>query len=218
MESNHYNRTLALAAVFQNAYLVRQIAWHGHCDQDLLDIMVSSLLTLDADSIEDVYGNLSNLRKGLEICAHVLLPSGSSDPEHVEVARYSIVLLFLQRKLMKRPDMLDTVKVGIEAAIAQTEYFDKLHENVIARLAETYQTTISQMPPRIMIQGEQEYLSNRENADRIRTLLLSGIRAALLWQQSGGSQWRMLFSRAAMQREASKIVAHLVDKYPDQLN
>ncbi len=209
VESNHYNRTLALAAVFQSAYLVREVAWNGQCDQQLLDIMISSLLTFEAQSIEHVYDGVQHLRKGLEVCAAILLESGSSDPEHVEIARYVVVLLFLQRKLMKRPDMLDTVRVGIEAAQAQTEYFDKLHENVIARLAETYQSTISQIGPRIMVQGDQVHLGQREKADKIRALLLAGIRAAVLWQQAGGSQWRMLFSRKAMQHEAQQILARL---------
>ncbi|RLA21365.1 MAG: lysogenization regulator HflD, partial [Gammaproteobacteria bacterium] len=33
------------------------------------------------------------------------------------------------------------------------------------------------------------------NKNKIRALLLSGIRAALLWRQCGGSRWKIIFQR-----------------------
>jgi high frequency lysogenization protein len=46
-----------------------------------------------------------------------------------------------------------------------------------------------------MVAGEQNYLQKTETAARVRTLLLAGIRAAVLWRQLGGSKWKLLFAR-----------------------
>ena len=54
---------------------------------------------------------------------------------------------------------------------------------------------ISDLKPRIMVAGEQNYLLNTDTAARVRTLLLAGIRAAVLWRQLGGSKWKLLLSR-----------------------
>jgi high frequency lysogenization protein len=46
-----------------------------------------------------------------------------------------------------------------------------------------------------MVRGEPNYLQNPDNQNRIRALLLAGIRAAWLWRQMGGNRWRILFGR-----------------------
>ena len=57
-----------------------------------------------------------------------------------------------------------------------------------------------------MVNGEHTYLSNDEIAAQIRALLLAGIRAAILWRQSGGSRWRLLFGRGALMHATEKII------------
>ena len=78
-----------------------------------------------------------------------------------------------------------------------------------ARLAELYANTISTLGPRIMIRGDQNHLTNTENAAKMRTLLLAGIRAALLWNQAGGTRWKLLFERGKMQREADSLLKRI---------
>jgi len=46
-----------------------------------------------------------------------------------------------------------------------------------------------------MIRGEQSHLLNENTAARIRTLLLAGIRSAVLWQQLGGGKWKLFLKR-----------------------
>ena len=58
-----------------------------------------------------------------------------------------------------------------------------------------------------MVNGSQVHLNNPENANRIRALLLAGIRAAILWRQSGGSRWKLLVQRNALLREARSLLA-----------
>ena len=67
--------------------------------------------------------------------------------------------------------------------------------NIYASLGGLYSDTISTLNPRIMVSGEPTVLNNSDNANRIRTLLLSSIRSAVLWQQLGGNRWQLLFKR-----------------------
>lgn len=207
MESTQRNRVIALAALFQTASLVKDVAWHGRCDPEDFRTLVGSLFSFEAADIDAVYGNVHRLRRGMQAMTDHLEAGGRAGD--MELTRYVIGLLFLERKLMKQPEMVRAVREGIQAAERQREYFgDMTHQSVISTLAQTYQDTVSVLGPRIMVQGEQAHLSNDDNAARIRTLLLAGIRAAVLWRQAGGSRWRLLLSRSGLLREARAILAH----------
>lgn len=209
MEANTRNRTIALAALFQAVDGVNQIAGSGNVDQDLLRSAVNSLLAEESDSIEDLYGGLSELRTGLRSLMHQL-GTGSLDqdgrPKNVEATRYTINLLYLEKKLTASPDSFRQLLAGIAEAQKQLEFFEPTHSNIISRLAEVYTSTISKIGPRIIIKGDQTHLGNPDNAAKIRVLLLAGIRAALLWRQAGGNRWKLLLARGAMQKEARRLL------------
>ncbi|SEP71635.1 high frequency lysogenization protein [Ectothiorhodospira magna] len=186
--------------MFQSAALVKDVAWRGQCDAEQLDTMVRSLFAFEAGTLEDVYGGIIHLRRGLKILLEqIQSPNGQVDGE---ISRYVISMLYLERKLMKQPGMVQTLRDGIEVAAHQSESFGILHDQVVSRLGQTYQNTISELGPRIIVQGEQNHLGNPHNAARIRALLLAGIRAAVLWRQAGGSRWKLVFGRNAMLAEA----------------
>lgn len=212
MEANNRNRTLALAAIFQNIEGVIQIARKGTVDPDLLESALKSLLVENSDSIEDLYGGLGSMRTGLrsllyQINGSPLTPDGKS--KDLDATRYSVNLLYLERKLSQDDAMFRQVIKGIDDTQAQLELFELTHPNVCARLADLYTKTISKLGPRIIIKGEQSYLSTPENAAKIRVLLLAGIRAALLWRQAGGNRWKLLLSRGKLQKEAHNLLRGL---------
>ena len=99
--------------------------------------------------------------------------------------------------------------MGDHFGISCYNLFDKEHENITAALADLYTRTISDIGPKIMIQGEQTHLANPKNAAKIRTLLLAGIRAALLWRQAGGNRWKLLLERRKLQRQADAFLLQL---------
>lgn len=200
MEASHRNRALALAALFQSAALVKDVAWRGQCDADQLQTMIGSLFAFEANSIDDVYGGIVHLRRGLRTMVEQV--QANSPQVDGEISRYVINMLYLERKLIKQPGMIKTLRDGIEVAAHQSESFGILHENIMSRLGQTYQNTISELGPRIIVQGEQNHLGNPHNAARIRALLLAGIRGAVLWRQAGGSRWKLIFGRNAMLAEA----------------
>ena len=208
MPSSLEDRTLALAGVFQSALLVRQVAQHGWDINSATKATLHSIFKLDSADLADVYGGLHGLASGLKTLRNHL----SSDTRHlrdVELTRHVIAMLFLERKLSRKSALLRQLREGIEAAKGQAEYFSETHPNVIARLADIYQNTVSTLTPRIMVSGNANVLSNPDNASLIRALLLGGVRSAVLWRQSGGNRWHLLLRRKAITETAARLVDSL---------
>jgi len=198
------DKTLALAGIFQCAALVHQLATTGTADQHDLSTCIRSTLDLSPLTTQSVYGQLENLRTGLHTLIQYLGEQpGQRDPN---IARYVISLLHLQRKLRKRKGMLNTITEGIARAKKQSEIFGLTHDNVIANLAGIYADTVSNIPPKIMVSGDSSVLSNPDNANRIRAILLAGIRSAVLWTQLGGTRWQILFKRRTFIEQARHIL------------
>jgi len=80
----------------------------------------------------------------------------------------------------------------------QSQDTDLRDPELIAELAELYSQTISTLTPRIMVHGDPGVLSGTATRNMIRTLLLAGIRAAVLWRQCGGNRLRLIFGRRGM--------------------
>lgn len=203
--NNLKDKTLALAAVFQSAILVKDIATTGNVDQHDMQTMISTIYDINPSTTEAVFGHAGNLRTGLAALSEQM--GTASDERDMDVTRYVIAMLHLQGKLLKDNDMLEYLSKGIDRAKQQVEQFSLLHENVIANLAGLYSDTVSQLQPKIMVSGESQYLSNTDNANKIRALLLAGIRAGVLWNQLGGNRWQILFKRKRFVEEADRILA-----------
>ncbi len=186
-------RTIALAGIFQNCYQVQQLAATGKIDGYYLDIAVKAILNTEPDNALEVFQGIPGIRDGLNLVQQQL--GGSDKNRDTELTRYSISVLFLANKLLKDPALLKKLSEGIDKAQSQVDHFGLNHENIYASLGGLYSDTISQLNPRIMVSGEPEILNNQDNASKIRTLLLSSIRSAVLWQQLGGSRWQLLFKR-----------------------
>lgn len=200
------NQTIALAGIAQVSVLVQQLATIGTCDQEAMAASIGSVLKIDADSVTDVYGGLSGLKLGLNQLNGQI--TGTKHPDR-DQARYAAAIVYLERKLSERKDLLETIKNGVSTAQAQSEHFGLLHENVLANLGDIYHRTISTLQPRIMVNGEQSFLSRPDIANKIRALLLAGIRSALLWRQCGGSRWKFIFYRSRIQNELQDLIKQL---------
>jgi len=200
------NQTIALAGISQACLLVQKLATTGSADNAAIETCINSILKIDSDSAVDIYGDLAALKPGLLQLELQLTGRTIADPEQ---ARYAASLVFLEKQLSNQPDMLKTIGIGIAKAQAQSESFGVMHENVLANLGDVYHTTISTLQPRIMVNGEQEYLSKPHVVNKIRALLLSGIRATLLWRQCGGARWKFLFFRKKLQDEIKFLLSQI---------
>lgn len=194
MNQRQQQQAIALAAVFQAASLVEELARTGDISSTSSDPLIKSLFVQSPDDFNDIYGHApSTLNTGLE----QLNKACRKDPRGInpDVTRYALSLLHLERKLNKAPGMLDALGQGIEQATRQAEHFSPTHNNTIGALADIYKQTLSQLSFRIRVTGNPTYLQNTATADKVRALLLSGIRAAILWRQVGGKRWHLLFNR-----------------------
>ena len=197
------NQAIALAGLSQACLLVQQIATTGTADNSAIETSINSILSVDSEGVIDIYGELSNLKPGLKQLEQQLLSKTAANPEQ---ARYAASLVILEKQLANRPEMLTKISTGISVAQAQSESFGILHENVLAKLGDLYHSTISTLQPRIMVNGEQEYLGQPNTVNKIRALLLAGIRATMLWRQCGGTRWKFLFFRKKLQDEVEFLL------------
>ncbi|MGR9088295.1 MAG: high frequency lysogenization protein HflD [Gammaproteobacteria bacterium] len=200
------NQTIALAGIAQAAALVQQLATTGKADSDAMEASIASILKIDSDSVSDVYGGLAGVKFGLEHLCQQMTGYKIANPEQ---ARYSATLVYLEQQLSGRKDLLQAIHTGIVKAQTQCEQFGLMHENVLANLAEIYHSTVSTLQPRIMVNGEQEYLTRTDVVNKIRSLLLAGIRSAILWKQCGGSRWKFLFYRKKIQNELQQLLTQV---------
>jgi high frequency lysogenization protein len=199
-------QSIALAGVAQSVYLVHQLATTGKAEPKAFNASIQSLLIFDADNPVDIYGGLAGVKVGLQQLQKQLSTNHLTNPDQ---ARYAASLVFLESKFAKYPDMQSKVHRQLEVAQGQSEHFGATHENVLTNLADIYHTSVSTLAPRIMVNGDPSFLSATETINKIRSLLLAGIRSTMLWKQCGGSRWRFLFFRRKMLAEVEFLLTEL---------
>ena len=202
MPQTDHDRVIALAGAMQAADLVRGIARRGQANPDDIETCLASLIRIDAPSSADIYGGIARLRSGLR-----LLEQQLNNPRDMELTRYVITLMRLERQLSRRDDLLRLIRAGIEDIIQNLAHFPLDHGNTIASFADLYLKTLSTLSPRIMVSGDPVHLNNPTNTNRIRALLLAGVRAAILWRQSGGGRLTLLLRRNPLLREIRLLLA-----------
>lgn len=234
MANQYYDQAIALAGVFQAASLVDQIARKGLIPHNNFETSMNSIFVTSPPETADVFGGSRdlpyNLSLGLRTLIDVADKKGQQDKE---VTRYALSLLHLESRLRKNPNMLQNISQGLERIRNQARYFEEsqrveqgehsdyevladdrfapgdsryCHANVLSSLASLYQETLSTYSFRIQVTGEPRYLQNQDNANKIRALLLSGIRSAILWEQVGGRRWHLLVFRSRLAKAAKNML------------
>ena len=198
------DQTIALAAVYQAASLAHELANSGTIrDPKGWEASLNSLYKIDAASTADVFNNdMSGLAMGL----NAMIKSFNKDSHYINIIKYTITLLSLQGKLSSRDDMIDKIGQGLNGSKVLQTADDMLNDAVITKLANIYSQTISQMQPRVIVAGQPFHLKNPATTEKIRAVLLAGIRAAMLWRQVGGTQLQLIFKRKAYIEEAKSLL------------
>ena len=206
-QSTLISQTLALAGVLQSAYLVDQIARTGNAPAESFNPSINSLFQFDAATAADVYGGVHGVKLGLRLINDIL--SGKHRSEYRTVVRYSIGMLHLEKKLSANDELLNIIRSRLEHTSLKAEHFSDNINSTTANIAAIYQDTLSTFKFRIQISGSAQQLQNSTNANNIRALLLAGIRAAVLWRQSGGKRWRLIINRNSIQSTARELLQNL---------
>lgn len=188
--NKYEQRTLALASLLQTATLVEQLASTGTCDSISDKASLKSIIT-NSTNVEEVFASPKDLATGLK---SLKIAFGKKTKNIQNIVFYSLALINLEKKLIKNKALLSKISGEIEK-IKNQEFFEISHANSLARLAELYKTTLGELNPTIMVNGEEIYLSNQRTADHIRALLLAGIRAVSLWKSQGGRTWQLLLDK-----------------------
>lgn len=196
-------QAIGLAGVFQAAAQVQQLATTGLLDQAPYATSIESILITNPENDADIYGgHLDNLKMGGHLLHQFVRRERGIDPL---ILNYSMSIIMLQHRLSKEPTMLTAIGQRLEQIQHQAEHFGATHENVIAALSGLYQDTLSTLSFRIQVKGEPSILQQSANADKIRALLLAGIRSSMLWHQAGGRRWKLLFSRKQIMRDLTQL-------------
>ena len=217
-------QVVALAAVAQSAALVSKLALHGNASQTELLASVNALLALNPRSETDIYPNLGHLNLGLRTLDDML--SLGRSPENTSLVRYTWGMLSIRNKLDMNSAMQSNIRDRLQSIqslllvpenatpwrMTETEKTDGQlqQEQTFEQLATLYQDTISTLSHRIQVHGQEDYLQNDYVSNRVRSLLLAGIRSAVLWHQLGGRRWRLILYRKRLQETASALRRRLL--------
>lgn len=210
MAESLHDRTLALAGLFQAARLVQTLAREGRADERAFAASVNSLFTFDAANVADVYSGIGGVAVGLKLIEEKLNNRGES--LDFELARYAVSMIQLEAQLRRMPSMQEAVRDGLKTVQEQMKFFGAeengsgVHPKLSEKIGELYQQTLSTLTPRIMVNGENDHLSNPLVAARVRAALFAGIRSAFLWQQKGGRRWHLLIFRRRIAQAAAELI------------
>ena len=216
-------QTLTLSAVVQSAQLVRGLAHTGSAPFPAMKALIDPLFVLNAPSFTTIFPDLLLARPGLEWLT--ARPRQFSHGKNDEVLRYTRNLLLLRAKLMADTDMQSRLGSRLKSISPLSAPYSDPHseprrqterptdpigaletEGSFEALATLYQDTISTLPSRIQVQGKVEHLQDERIANRIRALLLAGIRFAVLWHQIGGRPWHLFILRGRINRIATSML------------
>lgn len=197
-------RTMALAGIFQATELVRQAANHGTWSGYAADTCLKSLLAIEADSVDEIFGGPEHLRLGAETLVSVL----QGDRHYMESLGYAVSIMQLEGSFRKKPRMQSLIG---EELMTISAYDDgtEVHEiqDLQARkIAKLYTSTISTLRPRVVVNGRPQYLQADRTVNWIRTLLFSALRSAVLWRQLGGGRFSLMFGRKKMLKQAEALL------------
>lgn len=202
MASDSYAETIALAALFQSATQIQAVARAGHIDESAIAPLMRALIVTNPDTIEDIYAPIG-LKPGLTQLLTSFYPKEATQPKNAELVKIAFNIINLENSLEKQAMVfnrldheIDSLREKVLALHPDYEHADNqilLDYDVIKMYSQIYSSLISPNFPKLIIFGEESYLRRTEFQEMIRALLLSGIRASLLWHQMGGKRYSMMF-------------------------
>ena len=195
------NETISLGAIYQACNEIKKIAWQGEINNNIIEPLINSVYQTTSEEIEDVFISIKRLNSGLDFLRRQLV--GDAFSRDGEVSRYFEAIGILVKNLNKKDEVLNKLRTELtKQSMSINE--DNLDQHALF-LSELYLSTISKVEPRIIVNGDNKYLTDKKNAAMIRSLLLCAIRSYILWQQSGGSKFRIFIFKKKIAELAVKL-------------
>lgn len=207
-----HDRSLALAGCIQHTWWAHRLAQHGEFDPARIALAAKSVLCTDPGRAQDVFGELQDLKPGIDTAVALLgkqRATGFDAQEMALLTRYVGQILKLSATLLANDQAIKQLAAGVERLKLTAEASQGLEAITAPQLASLYVDNISSLSPRIMVQGNGIYLRNEEFAAGIRSHLLAALRAAVLWRQCGGRLWHLMFQRSAYLKAFMQLQAEI---------
>ena len=195
------NETISLGAIYQACNEIKKIAWQGEVNNNIIEPLINSVYKTTSEEIEDVFISIKRLNSGLDFLRRQLV--GDAFSRDGEVSRYFEAIGILVKNMNKKDEVLNKLRTELTKQSMPINE-DNLNQHALF-LSELYLSTISTVEPRIIVNGDNKYLTNKKNAAMIRSLLLCAIRSYILWQQSGGSKFRIFIFKRKIAELAVKL-------------
>ena len=195
------NETISLGAIYQACNEIKKIAWQGEINNNIIEPLINSVYQTTSEEIEDVFISIKRLNSGLDFLRRQLV--GDAFSRDGEVSRYFEAIGILVKNLNKKDEVLNKLRIELTKQSMPIKE-DNLDQHALF-LSELYLSTISTVEPRIIVNGDNKYLTDKKNAAMIRSLLLCAIRSYILWQQSGGSKFRIFIFKKKIAELAVKL-------------
>ena len=195
------NETISLGAIYQACNEIKKIAWQGEINNKIIEPLINSVYQTTSEEIEDVFISIKRLNSGLDFLRRQLV--GDAFSKDGEVSRYFEAIGILVKNLNKKDEVLNKLRTELTKQSMPINE-DNLDQHALF-LSELYLSTISTVEPRIIVNGDNKYLTDKKNAAMIRSLLLCAIRSYILWQQSGGSKFRIFIFKKKIAELAVKL-------------
>ena len=174
-------QTIALGALHQSCLIIENIAWNGEYSINNLETLINSILKIDSASIEDIYGEVFNLKNGFNHLRDELTNVSNNS----ETKKYFKSLINLSFSLDHRNEIINHIQDSIKKYNEYISINDPSTIEKSRKLSSLYINTLSKIEPRIVVTGDNKYLTVEDNASIIRTSLFAGLRAVYLWKQYG---------------------------------
>lgn len=201
-ESTSRDQVTALAALLQACQLVDQLSKSGEVKETDVRPLIHSLFQFNPESVEAIYG--APLLLGLRVLNEAL----NREPKQFrEALRYALLIVSLERQLSRKPEMLSILRSRLEHSEFRSQHFGDSFSDIAPSIAGVYQDTISTFRQRVRVTGNIQYLQDKQIAEKIRCLLLTAIRAAMLWRQLGGRRWHFIVKRKSLLHAAKQALA-----------
>ena len=195
------NETISLGAIYQACNEIKKIAWQGEINNNIIEPLINSVYQTTSEEIEDVFISIKRLNSGLDFLRRQLV--GDAFSRDGEVSRYFEAIGILVKNMNKKDEVLNKLRTELTKQSMPINE-DNLDQHALF-LSELYLSTISTVEPRIIVNGDNKYLTDKNNAAMIRSLLLCAIRSYILWQQSGGSKFRIFIFKKKIAELAIKL-------------
>lgn len=214
-------RTIAAAGLLQALVLLQEqadIKRQPATSKYFLKQSIRSLLILDPKDVEEVYDGAAGVQKGLEVMEQISHVSYASYLDRNELIGYTLGTLKIARyldgggydnirKLLR--ERLETMRKSYLPLVNRTK--DPDNAALYAEIDQVYRQTISKLPYRVRLFGHPDRLNVVAVAHKLRTLLLSAIRSAVLWRQYGGNLLGLFLERQRVHDQTKALLCQIQD-------